>query len=64
MQRVVTKFVTIFMCFIILLLTFSGCGKNQDSSSSAISSSATQQTVSESASSGSDDVEVDFSDLQ
>ncbi len=64
MQRVVTKFVTIFMCFIILLLTFSGCGKNRDNSSSAISSSATQQTVSESSSSGSDDVEVDFSDLQ
>lgn len=64
MQRVVTKFLTIFMCFIILLLTFSGCGKNRDNASSAISSSATQQTVSESSSSGSDDVEVDFSDLQ
>lgn len=64
MQRVVTKFLTIFMCFIILLLTFSGCAKNRDNGSSAISSSATQQTVSESSSSGSDDVEVDFSDLQ
>lgn len=64
MQRVVTKFVTIFVCFIILLLTFSECGKNRDNGSSAISSSATQQTVSESTSSGSDDVEVDFSDLQ
>lgn len=64
MQRVVTKFLTIFMCFIILLLTFSGCGKNRDNGSSAISSSATQQTVSESSSNGSDDVEVDFSDLQ
>lgn len=64
MKRVVTKFLTIFMCFIILLLTFSGCGKNRDNGSSAISSSATQQTVSESSSSGSDDVEVDFSDLQ
>lgn len=64
MQRVVTKFLTIFMCFIILLLTFSGCGKNRDNGSSAISSSATQQTVSESSSSGSDDIEVDFSDLQ
>lgn len=64
MQRVVTIFLTIFMCFIILPLTFSGCGKNRDNGSSAISSSATQQTVSESSSSGSDDVEVDFSDLQ
>lgn len=72
MQRVVTKFVTVIMCIIVLVLTFSGCGKDQggkdqDNNFSATSTSATQQTtqrVTESSANDSGDVEVDFSDLQ
>lgn len=67
MQRVVTKFVTVVVCVIVLLLTFSGCGKEQDSNLSATSTSVTQQTTqkaTESSANDSGDVEVDFSDLQ
>ncbi len=68
MQRVVTKFVTLIVCVIVLLLTFSGCGKEQDSNISATSTSVTQQEttqkVAESSANDSGDVEVDFSDLQ
>lgn len=71
MQKIVAVFVTAIACFISLLFIFSGCSKQQDSKSSAKSTSVSQQATqtlseqtTEPTTNGSEDVEIDFSDLQ
>lgn len=68
MQNVVTKFVTVILGLIILLLSFSGCSDNKSSASSTSVSQQATQTLSkqttEPTTNGSGDVEIDFSDLE
>lgn len=68
MQKVVTKFVTVILGLIILLLSFSGCSDNKASANStSVSQQATQklsEQTTEPTTNGSGDVEIDFSDLE